>query len=89
MARQLKVYSWIYYRHELPARPNGNKQSREVVAAHSVAEVLRLAGITRSEYNWNGGPHASPFATKLALSEPGTVFYTSLDDRDDSGWRKL
>ena len=90
MAKTLKVYGFIKNRFESERSPNGSAQTRNVVAAHSVAEVLRLASITRAEYNWNGCVTGNADEIEIALSEPGVVFWTQPDERhrDASVWQR-
>lgn len=82
MPRQLKVYGW--------GSTRGGRQTREVVAAHTIAEVLRISGIARSTWAWSGGVTRNQKEVELAMSEPGTVFWT---DRvglfgSDAVWHK-
>ena len=97
MAKKLKVYGFTMNRHEAIRAANGNQQTRNVVAAHSVAEVLRLSGMTRSDYNWRGCETGNADEIAVAMAEPGVVFWVELDmrykldpelyKRDDSGLR--
>lgn len=89
MARELKVYGWIGWRNEAKLAPNGSHQTREIVAAHSVAEVLRIAGITRSEYGYSGSETGNDEELAVALAEPGVVFWAALDasNRPGTEWR--
>lgn len=89
MPRQLKVYGWIGLR---PSSEQENwktfgSQARYIVAAHSVAEVCRLANIPRSTYNWTGCDTENEDELKTALSEPGVVFYRKLDLREGN-WKR-
>jgi hypothetical protein len=79
MTKQLKVYGWNGYRAECPSANNGSHQTREIVAAHSVAEVLRIAGISRREFEWNGDETGNTTETTLALTYPGTIFWKPLN----------
>lgn len=97
MARKLKVYGFLASHPDAIYGPNGSQQTRNVVAAHSVDEVLRLANITRSHYNWSGATTGNPREIAIAMTEPGVVFWVELDmqsgpnpqpyKRDDSGLR--
>jgi len=89
MPRELKVYGWIGMR---PSSEQENwrefgSQARYIVAAHSVAEVCRLANITRSAYNWTGRETGNNDEVATAMTEPGTVFYRKLDLREGD-WRR-
>lgn len=83
MASKLKVYGWTGYK----ISP-GSRQSRNIIAATSVAEVLRLAGIKRSEWAWSGGVTANPEDVRQAMSRPGVMFWRPLDDRD-AAWNAV
>lgn len=78
-SKTLKVYSYHSHRSDSPRAANGSSQCIEVIAATSVAEVLRLRGISRTDYAWRGRVlgtgrgDAVPIA--LALAEPGVVFW--------------
>jgi len=73
MSREIKVYGWDYFR----VIDGRRVQTREIVAAYSVAEVLRLAGVTRSDYYHQGCVTQNEDELALALSAPGRVFYTN------------
>jgi hypothetical protein len=81
VSRSLKVYGWRGFRE--------GTQSREVMAAESVAEVLRRAGVTRATWNWSGGETRNPEEVAIATPEPGTVFWHPLDEHPaDRAWRE-
>jgi hypothetical protein len=84
MTRQLKVYGWRNWRHA----PTFHGQTREVMAAHSVAEVMRTAGITRATWNHGGSITANDEEVALAMSKPGTVFWQDMKNRGGS-WNEL
>lgn len=75
MTRQLKVYGWTYSRAACPPAANSSHQTREIMAAHSVAEVLRVAGISRRDFEWNGCETGNSAEVTLALANPGIVFW--------------
>ena len=82
--RQIRVYAWQDL-HE-------GGQTRDIVAAHSVAEVLRLAGIPRSTYAWSGDVTDNDEEVAVAMAEPGVVFSTDLQASFKPGpneWRRL
>jgi hypothetical protein len=70
MPRELKVHAWTSH--------VDGVQVRKVVAAHSVAEVLRLSDDTRATYAWRGGVTRNTREIEQAMSDPGTVFWTEL-----------
>jgi acetylornithine/succinyldiaminopimelate/putrescine aminotransferase len=84
VARELKVYGWRNWRHGTTF----HGQTREVMAARSVAEVLRTAGITRATWNHGGSITANVAEVALAMSKPGTVFWQSSKDRNGP-WTEL
>lgn len=82
MVRKLEVYGWTGFR--------GGKQTRDIVAARSVAEVLRISGISRSMWNWSGCESKNPKDIEIAMSDPGVVFWTEYGDHrlPDAVWHK-
>ena len=51
---RLKVYGWTGSRNEARTDGNFHGQTREIVAARSAAEVKRLTGMTRTEWEHVG-----------------------------------
>lgn len=87
MPRQLKVYGWIGWRNECPPAANGNHQTREVVAARSMAEVGRIVGESPRRLDMSETGNQGELT--VALSAPGTVFWHPLDERAvDREWRR-
>jgi hypothetical protein len=80
--RKLKVYGWTGWRTECRQSPNGGKQTREVMAAKSKAEVGRKAGLKRGELNemCDSGNEED---INAAMAEPGVVFWRPLDARGE------
>lgn len=82
MPRELKVYGWTGMRGEDPrnvsrfGRQGG--QTREIVAARSVAEVVRLSGIPRHQLTPMLSETGNAHECQTALAEPGTVFWQNL-----------
>lgn len=74
----MKVYGWTGYR--------VGGQTREICAARSIAEVLRITGMSRYTFNWSGCETGNDEEIALALSKPGTVFFRGLDEHGD--WRE-
>jgi hypothetical protein len=85
MARKLKVYGWTGYRLECPPAPNGNHQTREVVAAASMAAAARAAG-ERSPRQMDMCESGNDEDIAQAMSKPGVVFWRPLNKRDGSPW---
>ena len=78
--RQLKVYGWQATRHKVG-------QTREIVAAHSMAEAARAAGYRHPSQMFNLDETGNPGEIACAQAEPGVVFYTPLDERPTI-WRR-
>ena len=78
--RKFKVYGWRGWRNECEPAPNGSHQTREIVAATSLAAAARAAG--------EKGPWALDCVSEtgnaqeldVALGSPNTVFWRSLND---------
>jgi hypothetical protein len=87
MARPLHVYGWLGWRLECPPGANGGRQTREVIAATSVAEVLRKTETRRSDYALQGDITANPEEVVLAMSRPGVNFWKPIDGRGPDAWR--
>ena len=88
MARQLKVYGWRGRRLKSKSERNHHGQTREIMAAYSVAEVLRATGMTRGDWNHSGCETGNALELELALANPGRVFWSRYVDhmRGDCEW---
>jgi len=75
MPRPLKVYGVLGWRVGCPAAPNGNRQTREVVAARSKAEAARLLGCSLHWLNSYGSETWNDRELVVAMASPGTVFW--------------
>lgn len=92
-ARKLKVYGWTGYRRDCPPAPNGNRQTREIVATTSKKEAARLVDPERS---WMRPPVSEIDETgnaaeiELATANPGVVFWCPIDEsyRGAAQWRR-
>ena len=84
MAKQLKVYGWTGMRNESRGPKNHHGQTREIVAAYSIAEVRRITGMTRAEWEHSGCETGNANEIQTALAKPGVIFWTSLNARGDS-----
>ncbi len=80
--KKLKVFGWQGWRPECPSAPNGSKQTREVVAAKSKAEVARIAGKEYPGQLFNLGETGNSLELQLALSKPGVIFWTPINERN-------
>lgn len=80
MPRPLKVYGWKGMRSEArtPRNPY-DAQTREIVAAHSAAEVARIADVPRPDHLFNLSETGNAFEIKLAMTFPGQILWRPLD----------
>ena len=86
MSRSLRVFGYMSQRSESRPAPNGGRQTREIMAAHSVAEVLRTRGLARAEFDRFGSETGNPIEIALAMSQPGVIFWRRLDDYREAEW---
>jgi hypothetical protein len=66
--KPLRVWGWSGWL-------DNSTPTREVMAAHSKAEVARAAGVKSPDRLWNLGVTANEEELRQALSEPGAVFF--------------
>jgi len=86
MTKKIRVYGWQSFRREAVPAPNGSRQTREIVVARSVAEVMRITGMTRTAFGYAGGETGNQKEIDQAMTEPGAVFWTELDNQ--TNWRR-
>jgi hypothetical protein len=90
----LKVFGWTGQRSEardLPTAGGGRNhhgQTREIVAAKTQAEVLKITGMTRNTLHKVGGVTGNTEEIEVANNEPGVIFWQPLDSAPGSGWRR-
>lgn len=84
--KKIKVYGWTGFRSECVPRPNGSRQTREIVAGRTKAAI-------RDSFGSGNKPPASEIIetgndTELALagSEPGRVFWQPYGARKHEPW---
>lgn len=84
MSARLKIYGWTGFRHDAGTR----LQTREILAATSIAAVRRIAGITAADWRWSGCETGNAIEVTIATARPGVVFWKPLDFRseDGTGW---
>jgi len=82
----IKVYGWQGWQPSLPPKRNGTQQSREIMAAKSVAEVLRATGMSRHEFNTYASETGNEAELALALACPGVVFFQPLNSLPGEPW---
>lgn len=78
-AVKVKVYGWQGMRHESPGT---HRQTREIVAARSKAEVARIAGVKGPNALFNLGETGNAAEIAVATGKPGTIFWRPIDTRD-------
>ena len=78
--RKLKVYGWQSFRPECRSDNNGNHQTREIVAAPSMAAVARIVGVKYPRQLFNLCETGNPKEHRIAMSEPGVVFWKPISD---------
>ena len=75
--RKLTVYGWTGWRNEYQPAPNGNRQTREICAATSKAEIIRFIGPSYKISEIISTGNAKEI--ELAMRFPGVVFWRPLD----------
>lgn len=70
--RKLKTYRWV--------QMLKGGQYEMIVAAHSKAEVARIAGYDRPDQLWNLGETGNKDDIETATAKPGQIFYARLND---------
>jgi len=80
-----KVYGFIghtrkHIRVQFPETPTHIRQTREIVAAKSMAEVGRIVGESPRNLT-NLSESGNPAEIEIATSAPGVLFWRPLDDR--------
>lgn len=84
MTKTLKVYGWTGIN---PDYTNGlGVQVRFICAAHSVAELLRITGIRRSEYAWDGCETGNQEEVRQASENYGYAWYGPLNYSASKKW---
>ena len=78
---KLKVYGFGTYQAEADRSGNTGGRCRTIIAAHSVAEVLRLTGASRSDVSVYGCVTHNPNEIETAMAEPGVAFFVQPKDR--------
>lgn len=76
MPRKLKVYGWGGLRKEAQNDFNHHGQTREIIAATSMAEVMRLTGLTRTACNHGVCETKNRVELEVAMAEPGVQFWS-------------
>jgi hypothetical protein len=79
MTRALLVYAWTDHR-------PGHGQVRAIMAAHSIAEVLRTAHMSRREWENYGTRTGNETEQQMAFAKPHTVLWQPLRSRDPNEW---
>ena len=72
MPRSLKVFEW----HSMKNGGDGRRVwTREIMAAASIAEVLRYTGLRRSDYDYRGRVTNNQVDCEWALAHPHQAFW--------------
>jgi hypothetical protein len=74
--RALKVYGVSNFRRECPSAPNGSHQTRDIVAARSMAEAARLCDVSASHMRNYGGETGNAEEIAICTAVPGIVFWS-------------
>lgn len=77
--RKLRVYGWQSFRNE--CRTN-HRQTREICAASSMAEVARIVGENSPKKLFNLGETGNAHEMRTALAKPRTVFWQPYHSRN-------
>lgn len=87
---KLRVFGFTGFRPECPPEPNGSTQTREIIAAHSWAEVQRITEARMSDLRHSGCETGNEEEISVAMTEPGIVFWCPLGDsyRTQRRWRR-
>lgn len=81
MPKPLTVYGWTGYTRD-------NVQVREILAARSVTEALRISGRSRADWKHSGTVTGNEDEIAIALAEPGVIFYTADRFTNPRKWQK-
>ena len=83
----MKVYGWQGRRIKCSPAENGSRQTREIVAAKSMAEVGRIVGEDPRRL-FNLGTTENEAELEVALSDPGVVYWRPIYSRGSDAYRK-
>jgi hypothetical protein len=81
----LKVYGWDGFRYPTPT---SRVQTREIVAARSMAEVARILGV-KSPRSLDLVETGNDREIAVAMAEPGVVFWQKINARPDDGFTRV
>jgi hypothetical protein len=84
---RLKVYGWTSFRSEAIRKGSHDSQTREIVAAKSAAEVMRITGMSRTDWKNSGCETGNEHEIQTALAEPGVVFWQPIYSRPEGEWK--
>lgn len=87
-AKQFRVFGRTGWRRECPPAPNGGRQTREIVAAKTIASARRLFGCTMAQWRCSGCETGNEEEITQAMSKPGVVFWRPLDARKEEEWQR-
>lgn len=81
----MKTFGWRGHY----AKGGNSRQGRYIMAASSVAAVLRATGMTRYQFNLEGCETGNDGEIAKANEKPGTIFVRGLDDREGDPWEEV
>lgn len=86
-AKEWKVYGWVGHRYEAG---NTHNQTREIVAARSMAEAARLSGHRSPRQMWNLSETGNAVEIAVAMNHQtrGCVCWKPLDNHDPLAWKR-
>jgi hypothetical protein len=83
-----KVYGWSGFRSECPPRPNGSRQTREIVAGRSKFAIRESFGSTNKPIASEICETGNDVELALSTAEVGRVFWQPLGARKDEPWTR-
>jgi hypothetical protein len=90
----MRVFGWTGQRSEAKGLPspgggrNHHGQTREIVAANTQAEMLKITGMSRHTYKQTGSETGNEEEILVANNEPGVIFWQPLDSAPGQGWHR-
>lgn len=81
MSAPMQVYRWMTFR--------GGKQTHEIMAASSAAQVMRATGLTRGDWKHSGGVTKNEYDCAIANENQGVVLSRPLSGAGPHGYRRV
>jgi hypothetical protein len=90
--KPIRVFGWVGQRSEARERYEngrmGHGQTREIVAAKTKAEMMKITGMTRTSFNNLVSETGNAEEIEKANSKPGTVFWQPLNALPGAEWHE-